>query len=359
MSRRRIIKPDGSFDSLFNKALDFELKQTNLPYVPGDLTEEKRIRFRVSGSPFCTYKFLFSVYEVISDSRMWDLGGDFFCGIGTSAHSTFQRWIALANPGRVLGNWRCLHCCENPYEHECISCKTKCKAYKQALVGPQICPICGRYMTYEEFSFVFPDIPVTGHCDGVLIEDPSQLLGVELSQDNCYAVDKLLRRDLDKKIDAYILEYKTSTRSKATIINEPQPEHKAQASMYVYRANEDFPLLYGLKGINIKGAIVKYISRDIPQIRSRDILFDVTDGGDFYEYNKKIVKRTLKAFKSGDAELLELPRLPCRGKYGNYYSTCPFMHSCSDLKQYAQEFLDKSRKKVLKSWSNFNKQFRS
>ena len=137
-----------NFDSLYLNAINNEL----------DNEEKRPPQFRLSSSPFCPIKTLLEWHTFLNSPQTWTFKGDFYCGIGTSVHRALQDWIPTSNPGVVLGHWRCRHCCKHGYLEECIKCKKKCSLYKEAVVGPQYCPKCGRRMIYEEFHYLLPKV---------------------------------------------------------------------------------------------------------------------------------------------------------------------------------------------------------
>lgn len=312
-----------NFDNLYLKAVNLEAESAG-----------KSPQFRLSSSPFCSIRPIFEWMDFINNPSMWSFKGDFYCNIGTSVHRTLQEWIPKANPAVIVGHWRCRSCCNHPSSEECLHCKSKCKAYKSAMVGPQICPVCKKPMTYEEFHYLVPDAYISGHSDGVLLYDPKSVLGIssELDESHIKLINKLLKDTEEPfKFPAYILEYKTTTKARALNISEPIKHHQAQAMMYVGCKNI-LKNHFGLINIDIKGTIIKYISRDTPDLRSKDFKIDVQDDT-FYRYNKKMVKRCISAFKNNDISLLFPKKLPCAtdARFSEYYCDCAYKEICDDI----------------------------
>jgi hypothetical protein len=321
------------FDLLFKNVLDAK----NFPS-----TEQKPPQFRLSSSPFCPYSFIFSWVEFLDKGNSWDYHADFYTGQGTAIHSALQHWIPRINPGLILGNWRCV----------------KCNTYYQACVGPKICPKCSSYMTYEEFHYIVKPC-VSGHSDGILLAGDfyKVLEDMEITESNTCLVDKYIRK-AKNPIPAYILEYKSGSRNKVGNITQPQPGHKAQASMYVIPAQRLLDSL-GLK-IKLKGAIIKYFARDISTIRSNDLVIPLEDDS-YFRHNMKIIRSVYSAVKENDYSLLIPDKLPCTGKFEEYYSKCTYHMSCKDLRKKAnvKEFFEVVQPHIKKDFQRFRKEFKT
>ena len=302
-------------------------------------------------------------HTFLNSPQTWTFKGDFYCGIGTSVHRALQDWIPTSNPGVVLGHWRCRHCCKHGYLEECIKCKKKCSLYKEAVVGPQYCPKCGRRMIYEEFHYLLPKVPASGHSDGILLFDPKSVLGIPtITNEHINLINELLRdKEETYKFPAYILEYKTTTKARVMNITEPLSYHKAQATMYAGCCREILPEKYGLLNLDIKGIIIKYISRDSPELRSRDFLIKVPDNK-YYFYNKKMIYRAVKGYMQRDIDFIIPEMLPCNptAKYASYYADCSARDICSEVREDKDELLkilDSTREEFIKELKAFRKKF--
>lgn len=310
------------FDDLFKTMINYEAK------IPARVPQ-----FRMSSAPFCSIRTVYEWRDYLNNIGSWSFRGDFYTGIGTATHSNIQKWLPLVAPAQILGHWRCLHCCKNPYSEDCIHCTSHCKLFVEASVGPQICPSCGRHMVYQEFQYLLPGIHASGHSDGVLLYDLQNTLGIsEITEEHIPRINKLLKSD-KIKFPAYILEYKTTSKNRALYLDSPLPHHKAQATMYASAGRKIFPEKYHLTGLDIKGIIIKYISRDTPEIKSRDFLVDVSDDS-YYDYNVKMIKRATRAIYRIDEDLIFPKKLPCSNlaKYTKYYEDCPYKEECADIR---------------------------
>lgn len=280
---------------------------------------------RPSSMPFCPTKFLLKNLEYLNNNITWDYFGDFFCDIGTSIHSTLQKWLPRGMPGVIVGNWYCKHC------------NTKLIA----LVGPVVCN-CGHMMTYHEFTITFKDASVRGHTDGILLdyEFIKSVYGFDPST-NPKKVNKLIRsKKLKHKIPAYILEYKSSNFWFIKNAKAPKNEHRCQATIYT-SAFKKSKEAYGLHGIDLVGFIIKYYARENPNSTSSDFIIKV-DNDKMYKVMCKIVNLIHaiieKPTKSNVREAYDLK--PCE-RWPVIYEKCEFESICKDyeFKHYGKDWL--------------------
>lgn len=335
-------KEEFSLDRLYDNAVKMEAE-----------TEPQAPKIRMSSFPFCPKKFLFNCLESI-DGGLWSFTGDFYCDIGTAVHSALQKWMPLANPGTILGNWSCDAC--GKWVKDKNPSNPKGRIWKpyvvKALVGPINCPKCGQPMKYEEFEFMLPEAPASGHCDGILLYDPSSVLNMKLT-DNYYVLDKILRDpDFGKKIPAYILEYKTSGLNVLSQRSKPKNEHQCQATMYVSAARRILPQKYGLVNLDVRGFIIKYIARDRPQARSQDLKYEIDSDDTFYMRQCEMVNIFDKAVMTRDIKYMKAMYkcFPCK-EIPDIYNDCPYFTDCEavtakefkSLVKKAKEVYEKSR----------------
>lgn len=333
-----------SFDLVYDNSINLEAPTNPRPPV-----------FRLSDSPFCPLKTLQEWRDHIFSENIWSFRGDFYCDIGTAVHNALQKWIPRANPGIFIGNWRCKHCCSHPYLDNCEKCTKNCKFYKEALVGPQRCPVCGNYMAYEEFQYLLPNVPASGHSDGLMLFDPKKVMGLagELNEDHLSLINKMVRdKNADESFPAYVLEFKTTGKTRVLNMTEPLPHHKAQASMYVGCCHEILGKKYGLYNIDVKGVIIKYIARDSPDMRSKD--FEVIiENNAYYKYNKSMIYKAVKGFYHSNLDKFTPEVLPCskEAPFASFYKECPYEQSCEKFRSSRKnmnDVLEKSRNKFIK-----------
>lgn len=313
---------DGNLDRAWDKITKMEPFKTD---------EVRPPRFRLSSSPFCPYRFLFDWYDYIKSGEVdyWDYPSDFYTDIGTTIHSLLQKWIPINNPGSYLGNWECPRC------HKRI----------EAAVGPKFCKDCGKWMIYDEFSFL-EEPGFSGHCDGILLLNKNLVKSFGLNIHKTRAMDKYIRQ-CKNPVEAVVLEFKSAGSYKAKRITGPTPRNKAQALMYVPCAQHKMDEL-GLN-VNIIGAVVKYLSRDIPTSASNDFFLPVNNEK-LFKYNQDIVKAVYKAVRKGKVKYIKEIEPPCQGKYKHLYDECAYFESCKKLRKETDMFLEDTRKRIKKDF---------
>jgi len=317
-----------NFDSLYLSAFKVEEKTNKAPDI------------RASSMPFCPKKFLFKFYEFLDNGSRWDFFGDFYCNIGTSIHSTVQKWVPLASPGYLLGDWRC----------------RKCKRIVACSVGPFPCPNCGTLMSYQEFSLKFLDAPVTGHCDGVIIDKLFALEWMKKSSrykkllskgSEIVALNQLIHSREKIKIPAWVLELKSTGIYNAKSITQPSTSHMAQSTIYTSGLKKILPHRFGIHTIKVKGYLIKYISRDNPRVRSKDLKKRVKDDG-FYYLTCKMVNTLFDSFKTLKVKKL-YKTSPCK-QLPEIYKDCAYDSMCEETsKKELKKILKKVRRHFKKS----------
>lgn len=292
-------------------------------------------RFRLSASPFCPYKFLYQWYDFVKtgEADFWDYPSDFYTNIGTTIHSLLQKWLPLNNPGSYLGNWKCPSC------HKVI----------EAAVGPKFCKDCGKWMIYEEFSFL--EKPgFSGHCDGIFLLNNALVKDLGITIHKTKSMDKYIRK-CKNPVEAVVLEFKSAGSYKAKRITGPTPKNKAQALMYVPCAQHKMQEL-GLN-INVIGVVVKYLSRDVPTSASNDFFLPV-ENDKLFRYNQNIVKAVYKSVKTGKLSPITDIGIPCESKYHRLYDECGYKESCKQLRKEIDMFLKETRKDIQKDFDFLN-----
>ena len=276
-----------NFDALYKKTLKYEIEG------------ESKKEIRASGMPFCPIKFLINYRDgIFNDSFPFR----FFTECGNVIHEETQNWTALANPGVLFGNWKC----------------PKCKKVVFRKVGPMICPICSASMGYKEVTLNFLDAPMNGHPDGFLLENI---------------------------LDMWLLELKSTTKTKCLSIEEPDRSHRLQSTLYTSASRKIFKDIYKLP-YNIKGYIIKYISRDNPYITSQDFIKEVKQDT-LYDNTCKLVNILVSSVQENNWLRIYRTR-PCQ-KMKSVYEECEFLDFCkSEL-----------NKKTLKTlWKQINKKLK-
>jgi len=276
--------------------------------------ELRKPEMRASSMPFCPRQYIFKWIDYFNEEGEWNYLGDFYCNIGTSVHESIQKWGPIANPGYFLGNWKC----------------KRCKKTERFKVGPQVCPTCGKFMYYDELLVNFVDAPVGGHCDGLLLDEKviNNLTKEKFKTVNVENINKLISINADLKIPAYVLELKTTGMWAIRNLSEPYTSHKCQAEIYASSLKRVIPVRYGNNNINVKGYLIKYISRDNPRIVSTDFKKDIVNDI-LYKNTYKMVNKTIEAIKTGKVKKI-FNLYPCK-KWPSLYEGCDYDELCENI----------------------------
>lgn len=261
---------------------------------------------RASAAPFCPKKFIFDYKDYLDGNSRWDFYGSFYCDIGTAIHSAIQFWIPRINKGLLFGSWKCNYC----------------KVFIKDKVGPLHCPKCNKMMEYREIIIKFRDAPLVGHSDGLILDKK-----FILKTYGDISIDKLndILVDIPKeKIPAYVLELKSTGMYKAKSFNAPQDPHIRQASLYSH-AIQKMPEYEKL--FDIKGFIVKYIARDNPRVRSKDLKIVLKDDAIYHDtcllINKIVKMLKTKKVKKINSEIF------CESY--PYFKECDYPDICKSM----------------------------
>lgn len=277
------------FNKLYSKMLKYEEPSSYSDRVP---------EMRASGMPFCPIGFILGAYDaMVEKSRVDSYLSDFYMSIGTVIHGVVQRWLPRANRRILFGNWYCFSCRTlHPYR-----------------LGPVKC--CGGDAEYRELNILFPDAPMGGHTDGVLIEKSRK----------------------KRKRYGWVLELKSTSRYKCQSLKEPMYPHPLQSGIYVVAVNKTLERMSNvwepklecyLSDIEILGSIIKYIARDAPQMTSRDFVLEGSDEK-LYKITCRYVNLVYKAVLHNDPDIIWSIRKPCE-KHPIYYEDCAREEECGE-----------------------------
>lgn len=288
------------YNSIHRKAVKLEETSIRLPV------------FRGSGVPFCHFKLLIMALEYINKASKWNYNGDFYCDIGTAIHSTLQKWSPRAKPNSILGNWKC----------------SKCDIHLYGKLGPVECPKCYNNMEYEEFLLDFINCNAQGHCDGILLD--TDYINKKFGEISPVKLQTLIYKT-SSKIPAYILEYKSTGFWFIKNSSKPKIDHKIQASCYASCSKIALPKNYGILGLDVKGCIIKYVSRENPNLTSDDFKVTLTDDS-IYENMCRIVNFTYKLVNNREKYIKKAFNFrPCQ-KWPSFYENCPNVELCRSYK---------------------------
>lgn len=251
--------------------MDLHRRFTTMVNFKRSVPTERKSQIRTSSVPICPKWFILDNANPVFEESY---GMDFYTGIGTSIHSTVQKWFPFSSPLIMFGNWKCL----NP----------DCGKIAYRKLGPLKCKNCGADTGYEEFSMRFIDAPISGHSDGILLDiDPDM---AQFINDHGFS-----HLDLKKNIEAWVLELKSSGTHRIMQKNEKGADarHKLQAGMYSVGFDKILKQKYGFP-IDVKGYVIKYLGRDIPTLLSRDFKETPENAKHVYEVTCKAVNLLIK-----------------------------------------------------------------
>lgn len=181
------------------------------------VTSIRERKLRPSSFPYCGLKDAFK--EITGgDKETVGFGLDFYGGVGTAAHTVFQKYMGAL--GSVVGNWKCTN-------KKCIQHKKLIKFSRQS-----ICSQCQHPMEYHEL--IIRNRHIVGHVDGLIYLD------------GLY----------------YVLDYKTT--SVKNILEHrlntvyPYAKNQHQILSYCYCLERNFNIV-------ISGWMLQYIARDDPK----------------------------------------------------------------------------------------------
>jgi len=287
------------FDKLYENILHPD------SFMPGNSPD-----LRASGAPFCPKRFIFDYKNHLDGNSRWDYFGSFYCDIGTAIHSAIQFWIPRVNKGYLFGNWKCHHC----------------KILINHRVGPLHCPKCNDMMEYREIIIKFKDAPLVGHSDGLLL-DKNYIVKkygeISIEELNDILIEKSFSNS-PEKIPAWVLELKSTGMYKAKSLQAPQNAHRGQASLYALAIQRmpEFEKLF-----HVKGFIVKYISRDNPRIRSKDLKIEVKDDS-IYEDTCYLINKIVKMLRTQKIKKVN-SEMFCESY--TYFDECDYKELCKDI----------------------------
>lgn len=326
-------RPKGLLEEMYKKIFDI----TD--------TEDRAPGLRASSMPICPNKYLYDYYNYLSRGfSKVDYCKDFYCGIGTSVHSAVQKWLPIANPGILMGNWECKYCGKWVKDENCYKGRRWVNFIVYNKVGPINCPKCKRRMEYSEFELVFPDGKITGHTDGLLLrldKLPEKIINMIKDKSGLFVPEKVnaLIKKGKTKIPALVLELKTTSKYQVVSLKEPKLEHRCQATVYASAFKRVLPTVFKLPSIQSEGYLVKYISRDAPQATSQDFI-KIVDNDKLYLNMCKLANIFYGCIKNNNPKKLWSIK-PCK-KWPSLYPNCEFEDFCFKLS--AKEYKDMFKK---------------
>jgi hypothetical protein len=245
--------------------------------------------------------------------------GHYFTKVGTTAHENIQYWMGMN--GKMYGHWRCINrgCAEFPSTVDLFDKTGKMiQRGKNTLENTtqHECPCCLEPMEYIELEIVYRGIK--GHVDGVIMMDDG---GV------------------------WVIDYKTTTRTKIDSGKLPERVHLKQLPAYSYILKQRY-------GLNVTGFSLLYFTRDnpynfldasFPWNKSWDLKAKAILSNESKKYIAALDDFTTKSI----SEIIRAK--PCTDKYFyntemSPYAACP--HAAS-----GDCFNKKKLKKVLKAFA--------
>jgi hypothetical protein len=177
-------------------------------------------------------------------------------------------------------------------------------------------------MEYREIIIQFKDAPLVGHSDGLLLD--KKFITKTYGDISIIELNDILCNIPEKRIPAYVLELKSTGMYKAKSFNAPQAPHTRQASLYSC-AIQKMPKYEKL--FNIKGFIVKYIARDNPRVRSKDLKVDVKDDT-IYHDTCLLINKIVKMLRSNNVKKIN-NEMFCESY--PYFEDCDYPEVCKSM----------------------------
>lgn len=277
------------------------------------LTEGRRPEYRPSSFPLCSILVYMRLIKGTSVGRFESersAAGDYFTSVGTTAHENIQFHMGFS--GKVFGDWSCRNraCAKGRRALDLYDAKGQLVRKGKLTTKNStnnLCPKCSSPMEYVEKEINFNGLK--GHIDCI----------IELS-DGTY----------------WVMDYKTSTKTKLESNKLPQKAHMKQIPAYCYVLRKKYKM-------KVVGFSVLYFSRDNPF--------------NFYEHAERWSKEwtetcktmiaqerlkfksAVKSFKNLDPTLA-IKHKPCKTlafyeKEVAYYSECPMLDVCFNSRKLA------------------------
>lgn len=294
-------KQNPNRDSEVSKIIAEALEVSYL--LPGN----RRPQLRPSSFPKCPILDWMKTVRYDSQGYLEEqhsFGNSYFAGVGTVVHEIIQHHIG--NTQKVYGNWKCTNnkCKHGQAAMDLYDATGKC-VRKGKITAKEttnnICPSCARPMHYEELEISM--MGITGHVDCILV------LG---------------------KNKWWVVDYKTTLKSKVYKKKLPEKKHLQQLRAYAYILKHEY-------GLPIQGLSLVYLPRDNP----------------FYNYEhserfdtEKLERRALKVLKTEKSKwnslektletnniehIIKAKPCNCREDYYekmDFYNKCPMLPFC-------------------------------
>jgi hypothetical protein len=269
---------------------------------------ERKLEARASSLPFCPIREVLSIRE---NKKTRGYRAEFYMNIGTVIHNVFQKWFPRSNKSIVFGNWKC-----------------DCGELYVNRIGPVTCDVCGSLTTYSEMMIKSPGSIVTGYVDHVVV---------------CY-----------DDMTFWVVELKSGSKFVVTKHKVPKTQHILQSVFVTQMMRKSLSYYYGINNINIKGYIIKYISRDSPAIASKDFS-DVVDGDAYYDFTVSYIDLLCRAVVENNPDIIFYAR-PCEIEFTfpssfigckDVYGDCEWINVCGNKPMFYSNF-EEIRDELLK-----------
>lgn len=158
-------------------------------------------------------------------------GSHFFTKVGTIAHENIQYWMGMN--GKMYGHWRCINPTCEEYPKTLTLHDKRGNVIREGKntvenTTNNICPCCGEPMEYIELEIVYRGIK--GHVDGVIVMPNGKV---------------------------WIIDYKTTTKTKLDSNKLPERSHLKQLPAYCYILKKRYKM-------DVAGFSLLYKTRDNP-----------------------------------------------------------------------------------------------
>ncbi len=272
-----------------------------------DYTRDPRRYFylRPSSFPYCGFRkaLEFDFEKPLKEN----LASSYFTGVGTSAHSTFQRF--MGKTGSLVGDWECKKC-----------------GNKTTFSTNSICKKCGSEMLYEELELRIKNT-LLGHTDG------------------------LVKLKVKGKAKYFVIDFKTTSLKKVYASKYNKTIFPLRAN--VYQIQNYVPALEIQYSIKIDGYALIYLPRDLPlgsNVKIVEKIFTEEEKENLHKALSRTIKihrRALVADTKEDYKLLEKYKLcksaaDYKANWHDTYSPCPYAKNCfSDMKKIIKDRIPK------------------
>lgn len=294
-------KQNPNQNSEISKIIDQAMEVSYL--LPGN----RRPALRPSSFPKCPVLDWMRLVRFESQGHLEEkhsFANSYFAGVGTVVHEIIQHHIG--NTQKVYGNWKCTNpdCSCGQAAMDLYDAQGKCVRRGKITAfrtTNNLCPECSRPMHYEELEITM--MGITGHVDCILVLEKGKW---------------------------WVIDYKTTLKSKVAGKKLPEKKHLKQLRAYAYMLKHKY-------GLPIQGLSLIYLPRDNPFYfleYSEDFNTEKLERRAFaiIKDEKRKWKAVQKSLKTKDySHVVAAKPCSCREDYHekmDFYEPCPMLSVC-------------------------------